>query len=214
MRGWLGAGNVCHGRGPRCRLRTAEGKSRASRNAVRHGLFDASRWSTQHSDRVTQIANKLCEGDPFAYRSEAALAVADAQVLLDRIRLARAHMIATTKARPKQTRWPGMTAFSEKEFQELLSAIRRGKPRRVKQIIMAPANRLKAFVEAVLHGENALPPPSYPVPPPVPVTPEEQRLLDFRACLPNLPALDRYEQRAYARLRRAIRRFDALHDIG
>jgi hypothetical protein len=125
--------------------RTIEGKSRASRNAVRHGLFSAALRDARRPDRVAQIANKLCDGDPFPYRYEAALEVAEAQVLLDRIRAARAHMITTTKVRSKGTR---------------------------------------------------------------------QRPLNFRAGLPNLPALDQYEQRAYARRRRALRKFEALRDDG
>ena len=192
--------------------RTVEGKSRASRNAVRHGLFSAALWGTQNSERVTQIANKLCEGDQFPYRYEAALEVADVQVLLDRIRLARAHMITTTKVRPKKTSGLGIGMTAD-EFQELKSAVRNGHVRRIKEIIMAPAKRFEAFVSAALRGEIALPPPSAPVPP-VAASPEEQRLLNFRACLPNLPALDQYEQRAYVRRRRAIRRFDALRDDG
>jgi hypothetical protein len=192
--------------------RTIEGKSRASRNAVRHGLFSAALWAGQDNDRVTLIANKLCEGDPFPYRYEAALEVADAQVLLDRIRLARAYMINTTKAPPKKKFSLGL-GMTMVEFEELKLAVQHGKLRRIKQLVQAPAKRFKAFVEAALRGEIVVP-PAEPVRPPVPVSPDEQRLMNFRAALPDLPTLDQHEQRAYNRRQRAIRRFDALADDG
>ena len=103
--------------------RTTAGKSRASRNAMRHGLFSVAFAELGYSERVTRIANKLCENDPFPYRYDVALDLAEAQVMIGRIRLARAHLIATRKARSKETRPAGMTAISEEEFQALLSAV-------------------------------------------------------------------------------------------
>ena len=61
--------------------RTPAGKSRASRNAVRHGLSSLAIVEAGYSERITRIANKLCENDPFPYRYDVALEIADAQVM-------------------------------------------------------------------------------------------------------------------------------------
>ena len=141
--------------------RTTAGKSRASRNAMRHGLSSVAIADTSNTERITRIANKLCENDPFPYRYGVALEIADAQVMIDRIRLARAHLIATKKAPPKQTRSADMTAISEEEFQALVSALAKGPVRRIRQIIMAPSKRFAAYVHALARGESPTPPPIY-----------------------------------------------------
>ena len=77
--------------------RTSVGKYRASRNAVRHGLFSIL-LTAGSSEKITQIAKKLCEYDPFPYRYDVALEVAEAQIMLNRIRVARAKDAAKTFA--------------------------------------------------------------------------------------------------------------------
>lgn len=136
--------------------KTTEGKSRASRNAWRHGLASALPPTASQSTRITQIANKLCENDPIPYRYEEALTIAEMQVLIERIRMYRAAI-----------------TYSGSGQQE-------GNGRRLK----APK-------------------------------PEQQGPMEgFRQVLPELASLDRYEQRALSRRRRAIRKFDALRDDG
>ena len=129
--------------------RTATGKSRASRNAMRHGLESISLVPTGYPERITQIANKLCENDPFPFRYEVALAIAESQVLLERIRTIRASIISKRKTG--------------------IQASRPAKP-----------------------GSGIS---------------DEQS-----TALSELASLERYERRALARKRRAIRKFDALQD--
>jgi len=191
--------------------RTAAGKSRASRNAMRHGLASVTFAPTGYSERITQIANKLCEHDPFPYRYEVALEIAEAQVLIDRIRLARAAAIVRRKP-PVQTKPPGMTAMSEEEFQALQRAIAKGHGRRINELILAPAKRFKEFVQALKRGESPAPLKFYPDAPPLTLTKEQQELEDFRGAVTELANLERYERRALSRRRRAIRTFDALRD--
>jgi hypothetical protein len=78
--------------------RTANGKSRTSRNALRHGLAGTLPSTASQSARVTQIADKLCVNDPFPYRYDEALMIAEMQVLIERIRMYRAAIIVSGNA--------------------------------------------------------------------------------------------------------------------
>jgi hypothetical protein len=69
--------------------RTQRGKSRASRNAVRHGLAAVNIGDSGVSDQVQRLAKAICkdESDPFRY--EQAVIIAETQILLGRVRAAR-----------------------------------------------------------------------------------------------------------------------------
>jgi hypothetical protein len=62
-------------------------------NAMRHGLNSISFGAPAYSEKITQIANKLCENDSFPYRYEEALAIAESQILIVHIRTLRAAII-------------------------------------------------------------------------------------------------------------------------
>jgi hypothetical protein len=188
--------------------RTTKGKSRASRNAIRHGLTSIVFGLNDHEDVITRIAKKLCEHDPFPYRYDLALEIAESQILLQRIRVARAE--ATEKQRAiKATEWlkyPAMLivieaeltkrCLTQKEIRPILTLMRRFK------------HHFKAIVKAVGGGQwlGSSPPPAPPL------TEAEQQLVNFRHPLPELASLERYERRTLSRRRRAIRKFDALQD--
>jgi hypothetical protein len=69
--------------------KTKTGKSRASRNAVRHGLEGVDFGNPGHSAQVERLAKAICPdaSDPFRY--EQAIIIAESQILLTRVRAAR-----------------------------------------------------------------------------------------------------------------------------
>jgi hypothetical protein len=69
--------------------RTKTGKSRASRNAVRHGLERVDFGNPGYPARVERVARAICPdaSDPFRY--EQALIIAETQTFLARVRAAR-----------------------------------------------------------------------------------------------------------------------------
>ena len=77
--------NAKHSTGPK----TTTGKSRASRNAVRHGLEAVSFGNTGHSAQVERLAKAICQdtSDPFRY--EQAIIIAESQIFVARVRAAR-----------------------------------------------------------------------------------------------------------------------------
>jgi hypothetical protein len=69
--------------------RTKTGKSRASRNAVRHGLERVDFGNPGYPAQVERLARAICPdaSDPFRY--EQALIIAESQMFLARVRAAR-----------------------------------------------------------------------------------------------------------------------------
>jgi hypothetical protein len=69
--------------------RTKTGKSRASRNAVRHGLERVDFGNPGYPAQVERLARAICPdaSDPFRY--EQALIMAETQTILARVRAAR-----------------------------------------------------------------------------------------------------------------------------
>jgi hypothetical protein len=190
--------------------RTSAGKSRASRNALRHGLSTMALTLDGYGDRIAQIANKLCENDPFPYRYEIALEIAEAQVFLDRIRFAHAGTIENRPKTPaRKESLADILGFGLTE--SLQRAVAQYKVRQVIRIIRSQTKTFKSFMEALLRGERpSLQTP--PVTPPRTPTREEQKLQSFCAVLDELTILERYEQRAISKKRKAIRKFLALQD--
>jgi len=69
--------------------RTRRGKSRSSRNAIRHGLERVNFGITGLSRKVQRLAKEICKdaSDPFRY--EQAVIIAESQILIARVRAAR-----------------------------------------------------------------------------------------------------------------------------
>lgn len=189
--------------------RSAAGKARASRNAMRHGLSTMAVALEGYEDRIAQIANKLCEKDPFPYRYKIAVQIAEAQVFLDRLRLSRAAAIENrTKPPPPPTpirapREQFRATFGIGLTDELLQAMAENKVPSVIRILKAQTRRFKSLVEMLLRGERPVIPNSVEAPS------RESTLAE--ACA-ELAMLERYEQRAIARKRRLFRKFLALQD--
>ena len=77
--------NARRSRGPR----SAAGKSKVARNALRHGLYAIKLHELAPTVRIEAIATKLCAGDTNPLLREQALIIAENHVLLARVRAAR-----------------------------------------------------------------------------------------------------------------------------
>jgi hypothetical protein len=75
--------------------KTRRGKSRASGNAVRHGLAGAS-FGPSIPSHVARLARTICNGESDPFRYEQALTIANSHILLARIRAARIAAIECT----------------------------------------------------------------------------------------------------------------------
>ena len=69
--------------------RTRRGKSRASRNSVRHGLERVNFGVAGLSKKVERLAKVICKDDPDPFRYEQAVVIAESQIRLARVRAAR-----------------------------------------------------------------------------------------------------------------------------
>jgi hypothetical protein len=77
--------NSGRSRGPR----TAAGKSRASFNAMRHGLAAITRHNRALSPDIERLARAICADDRDPLLLEQALAIAENEMVLIRVRAAR-----------------------------------------------------------------------------------------------------------------------------
>jgi hypothetical protein len=77
--------NATRSTGPR----TREGKSQASRNALRHGLAAADFGDSGVSGQVERLAKAICKDEKDPFRYEQAVIVAESQIFLARVRAAR-----------------------------------------------------------------------------------------------------------------------------
>jgi hypothetical protein len=128
---------------------------------------------------VTAIANKLCEKDPFPYRYEVALEIAEAQVLLDRIKLARASVMERLRAAMTTERLDSEVEgtesalknahggqkegdkrlrilLSREEWADLNRSMAEGDARRVTRYVHLSTKRYKTFLKALRRGESAV----------------------------------------------------------
>jgi hypothetical protein len=77
--------------------RTASGKARTSRNALRHGLASISFANTEVSPQIERMAKSICDKDATPLLYEQALIIAESEVLLLRVRAARLAMLERMK---------------------------------------------------------------------------------------------------------------------
>jgi cell division septum initiation protein DivIVA len=209
--------------------RTATGKSRASRNASRHGLERANFGDAGHSAQVERIAKAIYrEGvDPFL--QEQAVIIAESQIFIARVRAAR--LAAVERIRASDVKrvqelpiLPGFATLEEREraFADLEQGNLQTATRMMNRISSALRIATKALVanangetdninaarealraeilQGVENDKDRI----------VSQAPDDIECLS--RALPDLLSLERYERRALSRRRRAIRRFDALRD--
>lgn len=219
--------------------RTVRGKSRVSRNALRHGLRAMLSPDPAVSAEVTRMAKAICGKSTNAALYEAALRVAEYDLLIRRIRAARLAAIkrhittvATPAMKPKQAvGFP--TGFpTAEEYAHGLRELARGQPRMMTMLLNRGARAVRAGVvqvskankpelqadapPAVSEHERAVGDLAPPLERPVPVDRSPQLPDEVGAmlgALPHLRKFDRYEKRALARRERAICSFLAVQSL-
>jgi hypothetical protein len=192
--------------------RTRRGKSRAGGNAVRHGLAAVNFGDSGISDQVQRLAKAICndESDPFRY--EQAVIIAESQILVARVRAARIAAIERSRKPGNAVEQPLIPGFpTEEEQRGIFEDFASGELRKVTKVI----TRMTAAIQAATKKHAAgLPIASVPRTAEASDLAEGQEVRDnleyLTRVLPELLNLERYEQRAMSRRRRAIRRFDML----
>lgn len=189
-------------RGPR----TAAGKLRSSRNALRHGLAAISRHNPECLPEIERIANALCKGDTDPLLFEQALIFAENDYIL---RCVRSEGLAAIE----RMRDPTATPFTKpREALARAKARFRQAKRAYEQLLAAKAKN------AATNSKDRHPAPSptnnmvtsndlsEPVREPKPLAMRDE-FDAMRLALPDLRRLERYERRAWSRRKRAIRDF-------
>jgi len=217
--------------------RTARGKSRASHNALRHGLRAVRSRNTTPSAKT--LAKAICGNNDKSRNAdlyEAALRIAECDILIRRIRAARIAAIehqTTTPSRPKPP--TPTTGFpTAEEYAHGILELARGRPAAITKLLKRGADAVRA--DAVRaerlqpHNANKLEPKAVPgasehQPAVDDVALELQALLDrasprrsdqvraILGALSHLRKFDRYEQRALSHRERAINDFLALQSL-
>jgi hypothetical protein len=182
--------------------KTTTGKSRASRNAVRHGLEGVNFGNPGYCAQVERLAKAICPGasDPFRY--EQAVIIAEGQIFLARVRAARIAAIERVGKSGNTLLVPGnirevtkLLRLSTKALCDATKLMRN--PAKVQEY-------RDNLIQSILLSQ---------------VLQQELDKLTPQACdeiervsraLPELLSLERYERRALSRRKRAIRTFDAL----
>jgi hypothetical protein len=190
------------GRGPR----TAAGKSRASRNALRHGLTTLKRNATL-LEEIKRIANLICQREQNPQLFEQALVIAENELLL---RFARAERIAVIERLRDEKMVPlakgdNRLALVKARFREARVAY----PELVKVRALVEesfkAGRDQEFEELKEPFLSAW----------HPKRPEDRDEYEaMREAMRDLGRVFRYEQRAWSRRKRAVREFITIKLIG
>jgi len=180
-------------RGPR----TAAGKQRSSRNALRHGLTTINRHHQLYSDEIRRLATALCEGDDDPLVFEKALDIAEKQVVVQ-------HITEQSIASIERLRDPIAVPLAEGDRSLAIAR------KRLEQWC-ADVDKLQAFMAK--HEKD--PPPAEGTqakPPDEPdwgLLAEEDRdeYAALQEAIVDLGRLERYRRRAHSSRKRAIREF-------
>jgi hypothetical protein len=182
--------------------RTASGKARASRNALRHGLAALTHRSPEASSQIEQMAREICGTDTYPLLLEEARSIAECELML---RCVRAEKLAVVE------RLFDGTAIALANKRDNSIALAKEKMRET-GLAFEEIARMKArygardaqwpLILGPYHVELPAHPGWWPKPPP-----ERDEVDALCEALPDLIRLDRYERRAWSRRTRHLRRF-------
>lgn len=173
--------------------KTKEGKERAARNAFKHGLSIPASELDECSQDIQAFAQQLIDHSSSEEKKSVALACAQAQVEINRVRRVRQALYSDPKAREK------------KLTRRVVDRLLRLKLRMVNKTwaidektgdLLINESLLAAYLPEMLK---------------IKIDPEPQSLEQgMRQLAPKLAKLDRYERRAFSQRRKAIARLGAL----
>ena len=209
--------NARKGRGPR----SAVGKTRASRNALRHGLAAISRRNPAYFPEIGRMASAYCEGDTDPLLFEQALIIAESDIILiclgaerfaaiermrdpDAIPFSDSNAsLARARARFAQAKLAYAQLVRAKQAKLSEAARDKGKasisaPKSKQTNSTSTDNPARSKAAATRSTRSAQEPH-----PPAPADDVEA----MRRAVPDLRRLERYDRRAAARRNRAIREF-------
>jgi hypothetical protein len=184
--------NARKGRGPR----SAAGKTRASRNALRHGLAAISRYNRAYFPEIGRMASAYCEGDtddPLLF--EQALIIAESDIIL--ICLGAERFAAIERMRD-----PDAIPFSDSKASLARARARFAQAKRAyAQLVKAKQAKAGSTSDT---GKASISAQKNKGPHP----PAQRDECDAMCrAAPDLRRLERYERRAASRRNRAIREF-------
>jgi hypothetical protein len=189
-------------RGPR----TAAGKLRSRRNALRHGLAAISRHNPECLPEIERIANALCKGDTDPLLFEQALIFAENDYILRCVRsegLAAIERMrdptATPFTKPREALARAKARFrqAKRAYEQLLAAKTKNAATNSKDRHPAPRPTNNMVTS---NGSSE----SIREPKPLAMRDEFDAM---HLALPDLKRLERYERRGWSRRKRAIRDF-------
>jgi hypothetical protein len=207
--------------------RTDRGKSRASRNALKHGLTMFTLGNPTFSSDIECIAKAICGDDARPRRYEQALIIAECDMVMRHVRAART-VVWERLIKPRASRKHQLPGFpSDDEWEGATDAVARGRPQRATKLFYRTGDAASALAERVAANIDAGKEPDLGgAQEPDPLSQHHNQLaekaLDVLSALEpqhqpealhdaisELRRLDRYESRALSRRRRAIRGFTA-----
>jgi hypothetical protein len=191
--------NAKKSRGPR----TAAGKTRVSRNALRHGLAAVKHLDARLPRDIDLAARALCGDDVDEQLFEQARVIADNRLLLERIRDERVGLIErlrdpAARALALETLWRQKERVKARSRQtDLAIAELQQRQARFDALNQEEQNKLRdEYIHELTKLESQ----------PAPIA-ERDDVAVMKAALPDVELLARYDRRAWSRYRRALREF-------
>ena len=183
--------NAQKSRGPR----SASGRTRASRNALRHGLAAISRHNPAYFPEIGRMATAYCEGDTDPLLFEQALIIAESDIIL--ICLGAERLAAIERMRD-----PDAIPFSDSKASLARARARFAQAKRAyAQLVKAKQAKAGSTSDT---GKASISAQKNKGPHP----PAQRDECDAMCrAAPDLTRLERYERRAASRRNRAIREF-------
>ena len=192
-------------RGPR----TAAGKARSSRNALRHGLAGFNIKNPALFEQIEQMAKAICARQDNPLLFEQALLIAENELLLRRVRAQRVDVIERLRdgTAIALAKGDNRTALGKARFLECRLAYE-------ELVQFNPEFVVEMYggiVPPKIKRRKPNEPPVPPEPPWNPTPPIERDEHDALCqAIPDLNRLRRYERRAWSRRRRAVHAFIAI----